>query len=350
MAISAYVGVPGSGKTYEVVKSVLLPAFLAGRRIITNIEGIAEQHFIDYAQTYTKVTTDKLGSIIKVTDEDMLKPDFFPFKGGETSLCHAGDLVLIDEVWRIWKGDKASDVHENHKSFIAEHRHFTHIDTGASCDIVVINQSVTNLPRFVKDRIETTYRMSKLKSLGLNSRYRVDVYTGARVSKTMLTTSLQCKYDKRIFELYKSYDGVNGQESATDNRQNILKSGKFMVILILVPLLLLSGLYFGYQFLSQGSKTSTTKAETLSTTSPNPVSPNNMPEKQKTVPDKPILSTTWRITGELKQHGKAFVILMNDKTGAIRLEPASQFNFKGLMLSGVFDNELITRYSGGTGQ
>ncbi|WP_218058625.1 zonular occludens toxin domain-containing protein [Gilliamella sp. Occ3-1] len=45
MAISAYVGVPGSGKSYEVVKSVLLPAYMAGRRIVTNIEGIKEEAF-----------------------------------------------------------------------------------------------------------------------------------------------------------------------------------------------------------------------------------------------------------------------------------------------------------------
>lgn len=37
MAISAYVGVPGSGKSYEVVKSVILPAIKSGRRVVSNI-------------------------------------------------------------------------------------------------------------------------------------------------------------------------------------------------------------------------------------------------------------------------------------------------------------------------
>lgn len=49
MAINAYVGIPGSGKTYEVVRSLILPAFIKGRRIVTNIVGIDEQKFIDYA-------------------------------------------------------------------------------------------------------------------------------------------------------------------------------------------------------------------------------------------------------------------------------------------------------------
>ena len=40
MPINAYTGLMGSGKTYEVVTNVILPAVLQGRRIVTNIEGI----------------------------------------------------------------------------------------------------------------------------------------------------------------------------------------------------------------------------------------------------------------------------------------------------------------------
>ncbi|WP_272939648.1 zonular occludens toxin domain-containing protein, partial [Glaesserella parasuis] len=48
MAILAYVGIPGSGKTYEVVSSVILEHFKRGRRIISNIEGVTEQKLVDY--------------------------------------------------------------------------------------------------------------------------------------------------------------------------------------------------------------------------------------------------------------------------------------------------------------
>ncbi|HGW7889845.1 TPA: zonular occludens toxin domain-containing protein, partial [Escherichia coli] len=40
MAISAYVGVPGSGKSFEVVRSVIIPAVAQGRRVVSNIYGL----------------------------------------------------------------------------------------------------------------------------------------------------------------------------------------------------------------------------------------------------------------------------------------------------------------------
>ncbi|HDL5229472.1 TPA: hypothetical protein RS727_002675, partial [Mannheimia haemolytica] len=39
MAVSAYIGIPGSGKSYEVVKSVILPAVASNRRVVSNIYG-----------------------------------------------------------------------------------------------------------------------------------------------------------------------------------------------------------------------------------------------------------------------------------------------------------------------
>ena len=35
MAISAYIGIPGSGKSYETVCNVIIPAFTSGRRVVT---------------------------------------------------------------------------------------------------------------------------------------------------------------------------------------------------------------------------------------------------------------------------------------------------------------------------
>lgn len=48
MAILAYVGIPGSGKSYEVVSSVILEHFRKGRRIVSNIEGVTHQKLVDY--------------------------------------------------------------------------------------------------------------------------------------------------------------------------------------------------------------------------------------------------------------------------------------------------------------
>jgi zona occludens toxin len=350
MAISAYVGVPGSGKSYEVVKSVLLPAYMAGRRIVTNIEGIKEEAFKEYALTIKKTQESDLGAIIHVTDNEVMQDNFFPFKTDDKTVqtvCQAGDLIAIDELWRIWGSD--SKIPNNHRSFIAEHRHFTDEKTGLCCDLVVINQSVANLPRFLKDRIETTYRMSKHVSLGLKNRYRVDVFTGTKLFKNNRVTYYQEKYDKDIFKLYKSYDGVNGAESTTDKRQNVFSNKRIIFLLIFMLLMFVVSAFFIYKFFT--SRQTTAKATTENKTVSIPINQNLSVIKPELTLPEPQLSNLWRIAGEIRQNGVSQVILISN-TGAIKLEPASQFMFNGLIMQGTINNEIVTRYSGqgGTGQ
>jgi zona occludens toxin len=40
MPITAYTGLMGSGKSYECVSSVIVPAIKKGRRVVTNVDGI----------------------------------------------------------------------------------------------------------------------------------------------------------------------------------------------------------------------------------------------------------------------------------------------------------------------
>ena len=237
MAILAYIGIPGSGKTYEVISSVILEHFKRGRRIISNIEGLTEQKLIDYCLS-KGMKEESLGSYLSVTDDECQQANFFPYKGSIETVCKAGDLICIDEAWRIFSSDK---IQENHRSFLAEHRHFTNTETGECCDLVVINQSISQLPRFIKDRIETTYRMSKLTTLGMRNRYRVDIFTGAKTTKANKILQLQRKYDKEIFSLYKSYDGENGKENIVDGRGNIFKSFTFKAMVVLVIILSILG-------------------------------------------------------------------------------------------------------------
>lgn len=76
MAIIAYIGVPGSGKSHECVKSVIIPNMLKGRRIVTNVDGINPDAIIDYCLKHHNVPREKLGTVIPVTDEVVQADDF----------------------------------------------------------------------------------------------------------------------------------------------------------------------------------------------------------------------------------------------------------------------------------
>jgi len=112
------------------------------------------------------------------------------------------------------------------------------------CDLVVINQSVSGIPRFIKDRIETTFVMSRLVALGFKKRYRVNVYVGVKCNKQGLVAQYQNKFNDEIFKLYKSFDGVNGKQTVIDDRQNFFKSGTFRLMMIFIILA------FGYSYYS----------------------------------------------------------------------------------------------------
>jgi zona occludens toxin len=98
MAINVYTGLPGSGKSYEVVSEVIAKQVAAGRRIVTNIDGINPEEVFDYAVDKLGAEVGKLGKIAKVTDVDVQKPDFFPGEDiNVASFCNRGDIIVIDE-------------------------------------------------------------------------------------------------------------------------------------------------------------------------------------------------------------------------------------------------------------
>ncbi len=61
---------------------------------------------------------------------------------------------------------------------------------------------------------------------------------------------------------------------------------------------------------------------------------------------KPVVSDKWRLAGRLKRDGQAWVVVA-DTSGRLRIEPASQFSFDGMMMTGEIDGETVTVYSGG---
>ncbi|WP_174870583.1 zonular occludens toxin family protein [Pectobacterium polaris] len=342
MAISAYVGVPGSGKSFEVVRSVIIPAVAQGRRVVSNVYGLSPDKIYEFIRKNNK--TEKMGEVIHVTNEAVQDELFFPYKNaeidGKNTFCQAGDLICIDEAWRIWGSD--STVPQNHRSFIAEHRHFAHSETGVTCDLVVINQSISNLPRFIRDRTETTYKMTKLKNLGLRSAYRVEIYGGAKLTKSERVSVKNYFYDKKIFPLYQSYDG-NGSEQVVDKRQSIFSNITLLIVIAaLVVTVSLGGWYLWGFFHPENKKTPVHQnqpAGAVSQSQQNPAVPAPAPIAT------PKISTQWRVSGVIQDKNGRFVVL-SGTDGRQRVEPAAGFVVSGSIVSGVLDGEIVTTWSG----
>lgn len=243
MTISAYTGLPGHGKSYGVVENVIIPALKMKRVVYTNIPMNHEACLNDFGMVPIPFSMD---DIIK-------NPNWF------RDVFQAGSLIVMDELWRLWpSGLKANAVQESHKEFLAEHRHLVG-ESGHSTEIYFVTQDLSQIASFARSLVETTFRVTKLNSLGLSRGYRVDVYfgavTGARPNPKNREREIFGKFTKEIYKYYKSHTksetGGAGDETRVDKRYGVMgrlsiKVGVAAVVLILVFI------YFGSQKVYKG--------------------------------------------------------------------------------------------------
>jgi zona occludens toxin len=232
MAIVAYTGVMGSGKTYEGVSTAALNALRQGRRVVTNISGFNYEAIRDYLGTLSDGSMLGPEKVVVIPSKRVTEPHFFFDPDVEAeSVVKPGDLVLIDEVWAFWGTD--AKLPAEHMKFFRMHRHYTEMGTGTSSDLVIMIQDLSSLHRSIRGVLESTFKFTKMKTLGLSSAYRVEVYEGNRQRKATLVSASVKKYDKRIFPLYKSYDGGEGKEKVVDDRQNLFRNKWFLLVMVL---------------------------------------------------------------------------------------------------------------------
>ncbi|NTV93905.1 MAG: Zonular occludens toxin [Thiobacillus sp.] len=343
MAINAYTGLQGSGKSYEAVLMVVVPAIRVGRRVVTNINGISESEIYYYLEKRGG-DASRFGTVVHVSNDDVTRPGFFPAeaKPDEPSVVRRGDLVVIDEAWRFWGTDEKMP--KEHMEFFRMHRQYVDPVTGVTCDVALILQSISDLHRTLKAVVELHSRTTKLKTVGTPTRYRVELFEGARVTKAAKFDTLLRKYEPDVFPLYKSYQGIAGNETAIDSRQNIFKNPRVWAMGVLSLLMFVGSiwtLYYIYGRLTH--KKATEPAE-------RPVATNTAPlQGAVSGAQSAPAATSLRIAGIAMVRGQPFVALV-DQSGRIRLEAAGNFTGYGSLLSGVVDGRLVTTWSGPAAQ
>jgi zona occludens toxin len=258
----------GSGKTYEVVSVVILGALRVGRRVVSNISGLKYDAMRSYL-IKEGVSADKIGTVALVSHDAVLDPFFwrtdesyiekkvkrFAIENNnenKEAFLQAGDLLVLDEVWRFWEGFATRDMSGRVMNFFRMHRHFVHPETGVTCDVALITQDILDIARRIRAVVEETYQMQKLVTLGLMNHYRVDVYSGSRVSRVPVR-SIQRTYNPDFFAFYQSHSqkkegGSDAVEVNIDNRGNILRGIFFRVFIPLSIVLLIFSFYYVWRF------------------------------------------------------------------------------------------------------
>lgn len=289
MAIDAYTGLPGHGKSYGVVEHVIIPSLKQGRHVVTNIPLDVDSLLVDFGGTI-----------------DQLPEDWFE-RADLGELAPPGAVLVLDELWRRWpNGMKANAARLEDKALLAEHRH--RVDAkGRSMRVVLVTQDLAQIASWARALVETTYRMVK-KSKKL---YRVDIYrgavTGPRPPKSALLRQTAGKFKPEVYRYYQSatqsQSGGVGDESVADTRGSIWRSwGLWGLVAIMV-----GGVSFGVYgvnkfFSPEGhalpakpAQSEPPKAE------PGPETQSRTMRAATAVynakPDGPVMSLTWRVGG-----------------------------------------------------
>jgi len=235
MAIDAYTGLPGHGKSYGVVEHVVIPSLAEGRHVVTNIPLESDDLLADHGAPGAKIT--------------QLPPDWFE-RPDLADLIPAGAVAVLDELWRRWPaGLKSNNAYLSDKALLAEHRHRVD-DAGRSMRIVLVTQDLAQVASWVRLLVEQTYRMSKLTAIGSRKKFRVDVFQGAATGqnppRSRLIRQLYGQYKPKVYRYYssatQSATGQVGDESTADKRANIFRSPvilfSFTAPVLLIPVLL----------------------------------------------------------------------------------------------------------------
>jgi zona occludens toxin len=261
VAFSAYCGSTGEGKTYEVVENVIVKSIGEGRRVLTNVTGLNVEKIHDYLRKQG-LDDGGFGEIVQLPPIESCAGRFAvideasEFIDGEpvarldeyASLIRGGDVVVLDEVWRIWK--RGTKIEANDEKFWRMHRHILHPVTNVSTDIVLITQNWSDLNSTLRGLVHQRFVMKKHTSLGFSSKYSVNVFDiGARKPHIVY----QRTYRPEIFALYKSHSMGSGagKENTVDGRGNLLKR----LLVTMLPLLIVAfgvGGFVIYKFFTQG--------------------------------------------------------------------------------------------------
>jgi zona occludens toxin len=329
MPINVYAGLQGSGKSYEVVSSVILDALAVGRRVVTNVDGIDNDACRAYVHEKRDIPMDRIGHVVHCTNERVLEENFFPHGTAAETFVQGGDLVAIDEAWRFWAGD--SKISHEHRVFFREHRHYTHPVTKVSCDLVCMTQDIGDLNRLLKAVVELSFRTTKIKQLGLNRSYRIEMWEGwKQIQKARIRVENK-NYKAEVFPLYSSYVGGKGNEVQVDKRQNVLRNPSLWLFAVLFVLFAWWGGSHLYRFfrpadVQRVGERVRPPADVASSPVPGSAVPGGQSSSLASVIKQPEGD---RLVGSFTVRGQSYLLLVNGET--FRPQSPSMAKGDGLM-------------------
>ncbi|GAB7551170.1 zonular occludens toxin domain-containing protein [Novosphingobium sp. 11B] len=320
MAITAYTGVPGSGKSYTMIEQLMVPAVMAGRRVLTNIAGVQPEKVYELCQKRSPDT--EFGEVVLFDASIALNEGFFPTENisDEHTFVKGGDFLLFDE-WRLTFPKRGAFPTPHLEPFLRYHRHLTD-KSGVAIDVAIGTQLVTDIHLDIRGLVERSYKFRKLKAIGLPKFYKWDMFEGSTQPKGESVSTGNGKYKQEIFNLYKSYDtDGDGKELKTDKRSSIWSP----TLIAMIAGIVVMGSFSLYMALSFFGSAGDTKQPGQNVTAGQPVARSSAAPAQGGIVRA---RSPYRIVGHVAADTGLRIVLADDN-GSVRVVAPDGFSFDG---------------------
>lgn len=228
-------GLPRSGKSYSACVDHIIPALKAGKRVYCCIAGLNIQKFADLCNIEIEQCKAQL---IQLKPDDVnaenlpLLWDKFPSGKMVASDYHGeiqgsllqDSLLIIDEIQNLYQPGRTA-LPDGVIRFIAEHGHY-------GMDIVILSQSWSSVHKGWRVRVQRKYMFTKLTAVGMENKFKTEVWEAISPEKFQKITAEVKKYDPLYFGLYRSHvGGTTNTGNLQDDRVNIFNGKIFRLAL-----------------------------------------------------------------------------------------------------------------------
>ena len=223
--ITAFLGVPGSGKSYDAVKKIV--DNLKKKRVVyTDIEGMDSDDCQEVVKTLTGLDDYEFSLYFHFLQNWQVK-EFWKH-------CKVGSLIVLDEVHKTFNARNYGSAENNEfANWASTHRHHGY-------DVVLITQVLEKVEKHVREIVEWCYLYKKNNFMGkmVQNTYLRYAYMDSGTDGRPLKRSTHA-YDKKIFHCYKSFAAKDIKEQDIMPRINILNKP----VIWAIPFLIAFALY-----------------------------------------------------------------------------------------------------------
>jgi len=240
-------GLPGSGKSYEALVKHIIPSLTKGRKVYARLNGFN----FEKVSELTGKTVDELKALYTEITEEQVHTVY--------DLVENDCLLVLDELQNFFPSGRQK-LSDEMTQFIAEHRH-------RGMDIICMGQALADCHTTWKRRIERKITFLKLSMVGLDNKYKWEMYQGSinGVKGDVVFKKIKSgteKYDSKYFGSYLSHQQTTDNTDVySDDRVNIFKSKQFVVYIPIFIGVIAFAIYFLTSFFSGDTQIVNTKAK-----------------------------------------------------------------------------------------